>query len=349
MYSTIKNLHQRLEEVTDLKSRIAILSELAFCYLNTDPIKGNDALQEMLRLSEEAQYDEGIAEAHNGMARLRLRTMEHEQALVHYQQAAEKLQYSENWILLGKVFDGLGMTFATMGQVDKAIVYFRQAIDFLNRDENAGVHAAKVMNNLGNAWFRKGDEEEAERIYRRGLQVLADNGQLHQGTFLSMNLGILLNKTGRQKLAMELFQECLEQFTEKGHKLGIAGAQLCIGRTYMSQRKHAEAMNYIQVALASFKQLGNLAYLADAYCTLGEMYYRLKGHTEAEEQLRKAHDMFTELHYPEGIIESGIVLGKTLAASNRQQEATHVLQECHQLAQKHGMQRFMTEISRIQV
>lgn len=344
MYATIKSLHQQLEAgPQDIGERIALMSELAFCYLNTDPGKCKDILQDMMRLSEAEGYDAGIAEAHNGLARLYLRTMNHEEALAHYHKAVTKLDGTDNYILQGKVFDGMGMTCSVMGQTNDAIDYFNRAIICLEKAGDADVHAAKVMNNLGNAWFRKGELESAENIYRRALEKLSDCGERSQGTFITMNLGILHNKTGRQDLAMPLFYECLDQFTEKGHKLGMAGAHLCLGRTYLYQRDYAEAMEYITEAMVTFKQLGNQVYLADSYCTLGEMYLMLEGYAEAEEQLQKARDMFTEIYHPEGLIEASILLSKTWRATGKLEEADKLLEESLQLAQQHGMNRYLME------
>jgi tetratricopeptide (TPR) repeat protein len=64
-----------------------------------------------------------------------------------------------------KAFLYLGIVYEQMGRTDEAIAAYRRILP------RAGILIAPVANNLGNAYFKKGNMEEAESFYTRALEA----------------------------------------------------------------------------------------------------------------------------------------------------------------------------------
>lgn len=335
MYKKIKELYGELELAETVPDKVRVLSKLAFFHLNTEPAKCEPLLEQMKEISEAANYQEGIASAYNGWARVYYRHMDYECAKAYYHQAAELLEDTEDKILHAKVLDGLGMAYSATGHMDEGELWILQAIEkYQEANEPTGL-ASNCMSNLGNLWSRRGDLDMAEKWYRKGLDELEAKGNLENGTAIRVNLGILHNMQGRYLAARVIFQQSLEEFQERNHRLGVAACQLYLGKTYMHLHDYAEVISYVKKALATFKDMGHWEFIADSMNTLGETYLALGGVEDALVHLERSHKIYADIHHMDNLIQTKLLLAKAHVMQNDRKYARIFLEESMALAQEH--------------
>ena len=108
--------------------------------------------------------------------------------------------------------NNLGLALKEKGQVDDAIVHFRNAV------ENC-TNCSAVYNNLGNAFATKGDWMEAITWYRATIQSASKPDARNNN-----NLGISLAKVGKLDEAVVQFREAVridEDFPDAHYNLGM--------------------------------------------------------------------------------------------------------------------------------
>lgn len=335
MYKKIKELYGELELAETVPEKVRVLSKLAFFHLNTEPAKCEPVLQQMKEISEAAHYQEGIASAYNGWARLYYRHMDYERAKVYYHQAAELLEDTKDLILHAKVLDGLGIAYSATGHMDEGELWILQAIDkYQEANEPSGL-AANCMSNLGNLWSRRGDLDMAEKWYRKGLDELEAKGNLENGTAIRVNLGILYNMQGKYLAAKAILLQSMQEFQERTHRLGVAACKLYLGKTYMHLHDYAEVLAYVQKALVTFKDMGHREFIADSRNTLGETYLALGGVNDALVQLKQSHKIYADIQHMDNLIQTKLLLAKAHVMQQDKANARIFLEESMALAQQH--------------
>jgi len=138
--------------------------------------------------------------------------------LKNYEQARSIL--NESKLIYEKVqnYEGLFNTFHSLGNIEesngkyqKAIEYYKQSENYLDKigDEFLGpifLFHITLNNSLGKCYLKLGEHEIAERILLEVFQLASKNGQLEALKDVSNNLSKLYNNTGQEKKALEYFQ-----------------------------------------------------------------------------------------------------------------------------------------------
>ena len=108
--------------------------------------------------------------------------------------------------------NSLGNALLSRGQVDEAIVHFRNALEI--KPDSADAH-----NSLGNALEHEGQVDEAIAHYRKALEFKPDHADAHN------NLGLALAERGQVDEAISHYRKALEikpEFAEALNNLGNA-------------------------------------------------------------------------------------------------------------------------------
>ncbi len=166
----------------------------------------------------------------------------------------------------------LGSIYEKKGEPEPALREYKMA---LKKDS----HFLPALTRLGELLYIMGRYGQAERYYRKAIEMEPRNGDLYNNlTWVYLSQGKKLKK------AEDLIMRAMELTPEhKGYYLDTLGV------IYLNQRRYREAIGVLEVALSFFDETqANL--LGQVYRHLGLAYERIGERAKAEEAFKKAKD-----------------------------------------------------------
>ncbi len=182
---------------------------------------------------------------------------EHDKALSDFEQALSINPNYEN------AYNNRGVAYVNLGEFDKAMSDFNQALRIDSSHADA-------YNNRGNAYLRKGKFNKAVSDFNQSLRVNSDNASVYY------NRGIAYENTGKYDKAISDFNKALsidQNYADAYNNRGIA---------YLKKGEFDKAISDFNKALSI-----NHDY-ADAYSNRGVAYGNLGEHDKAISDFNKA-------------------------------------------------------------
>jgi len=232
-----KELHLKCGKVLEnlyLAKTDSVLNELAYHF-----VRGENkelGLKYSLLAAESAEKKNNCRDA-----------IEHyEDALKHQQQGLEKPVVSKDEIL-----SRLGKLSGIIGNFDKALNYYSEAINLYKDEGKSPDRIAKLCQEIGVIYLRKGDYEKAIEFLNEGLSV----GSMSQSSTVSAELNITLGWIYQRKRdysqAISRFQQSIETLRKQVSKeLGLAYNGL--GVVYWEIGEFNKALNSLQKSMTIF-------------------------------------------------------------------------------------------------
>lgn len=206
-----------------------------------------------------------------------------------------------------KLFAGVGEYYTDKGDYEKAIEFFRDAIDLDATNTQAKAGYSEALAAKGNDLLLKDQAEAAKGVFLEALKLDPKNAAAYFGlgevyaeldqtdeaiaayekslesnkdlTEIYVPLGILYYQAGQIAKADDLLTKALAFSADS------AETQFFVGLVRSSQNRSAEA-------LSAFQKAGSLdSKLAEAFYYAGEMLVRLKRTADAVPEYRKAVDL----------------------------------------------------------
>jgi tetratricopeptide (TPR) repeat protein len=177
----------------------------------------------------------------------------------------------------GADLGSLGNAYRDLGQVDKAIDYYEQALA-IAREIGHRQNESTTLGNLGNAYSDLGQVDKAIEYYEQGLAIAREIGHRQgEGNHLG-NLGNAYSDLGQVEKAIEYYEQALAIAREIGHRQGEGNHLGNLGNAYSDLGQVEKAIEYYEQALAIAREIGHrqgegadLGSLGNAYRDLGQV------------------------------------------------------------------------------
>jgi tetratricopeptide (TPR) repeat protein len=167
----------------------------------------------------------------------------------------------------------LGTIYEKRGELGLALREYETALD---KDPDFLPAATR----LGEFSYLTGKYHQAERYYRRAIEIAPHNGDLYNNL-----CWVYLSQGKKLKEAEDLIMRAMELTPEhKGYYLDTLGA------IYLKEHRYREAIEALEMSIPYFDYTeGNL--LSDVYRHLGLAYERIGERAKAEEAFKKAKEI----------------------------------------------------------
>jgi len=181
----------------------------------------------------------------------------------------------------------LGLAYADLGEVRRAIEYHEQAL-ILAR-EIGGRHAGGAhLGNLGTAYHRLGEVRRAIEYHEQALAISREIGDRRgEGNDLG-SLGNAYADLGEVRQAIEYYEQALEIAREIGDRRGEGNRLGNLGIAYKNLGDARRAIEYYEQALEIDREIGDrcgegvgLGNLGIAYARLGEVRRAIEYYEQA--------------------------------------------------------------------
>jgi tetratricopeptide (TPR) repeat protein/cellulose biosynthesis protein BcsQ len=196
--------------------------------------------------------------------------------------------------LLGRMLGMVGLAYAALGQVPRAIDFYQQ---WLGIAREMGDHQgeANALGSLGSAYTALGQPQRAIDFHQQALAIYRDiHDRGGEGNALG-NLGNAYRNLGQPEQALDFFQKRLAITRDLGDRQGEGHALGSLGLAYADLGEVQRAIEFYQQQLAIARDLGDRRGEADALGNLGSAYADLGRPQRAiefhQQQLAIARDL----------------------------------------------------------
>lgn len=125
--------------------------------------------------------------------------------------------------------------------------------------------------------------------------------------------------------AYELYLEALHKFTILGDQLGIATANIGLGKTFESQENYTKALQYFQRSLGLFEEMDSKPGLAAIYLNLGIIHAKTYQYDKSLDYLTRSAKLAETLPDKTTAIEAHNFMGMVYDATKQNRKAIHSL------------------------
>jgi len=168
---------------------------------------------------------------------------QYDKAIKYYEEALATFKKLGQESSVAILLSNIGLVYKSWGQYDKAIKYYEEALATFKKLGQEGSVAAS-LSNIGNACYSWGQYDKALEYYEEGLVIDKRLGKEDRiATFLN-NIGGVYSDWGQYDKALEYHEEALAIARKLGLESGIATCLNNIGWNYGSQGKYKTAIKY---------------------------------------------------------------------------------------------------------
>lgn len=158
---------------------------------------------------------------------------------------------------------------------DLAIDYATRSLRYREAQTDKLTHLPSAYNNLAIAYEESGDLNSALMHYLNAIKILEGKTGYHYLALATHNSGLIYQKQGKVKLALEYLHEANGHFKAMGHGYFLMSNHLRLAEVYFSQQSYQSTIQYGELALTAatkHKQIDvehqTLEYLAKSYLAL---------------------------------------------------------------------------------
>ncbi|MBE9540982.1 MAG: tetratricopeptide repeat protein, partial [Proteobacteria bacterium] len=185
------------------------------------------------------------------------------------------------------VLGNLGSAYFNMGQVEKAVEYYENAL-VIAKEIGDRWGEGNHLGNLGNAYLNVGQVGKAIEYFQKALAILKEiDDRRGEGSVLG-NLGNAYRNMGQVEKAIDYYEQALVISKEIGDRRGEGNALVSLGNAYSYLGQVEKAIEYYQKALVISKEIGDrqgeetgLGNLGSAYSYLGQVEKAIKYYQKA--------------------------------------------------------------------
>jgi len=234
----------------DTEKQIEILQQIGYVYAGLNqPLKGMAAVEEAIGLAV-ARSDiraEALSRFEAGF--MFLLTNQPQKALEACRQAERLFPDDLDLIDKARLLNGIASVYAIYGDWDSALNYSRNALDVFGRANYAKGELATLVT-LIDLNFRIGDERAAMDAFQRAEQLSgALHDDFYLATAYS-NLADHYSSKAENPEAERLYRKSLEIFSKVNYARGLSSVRSSLGELYLRWGSRDEARQYLESALS---------------------------------------------------------------------------------------------------
>jgi tetratricopeptide (TPR) repeat protein len=187
----------------------------------------------------------------------------------------------------GGILGNLGLAYSALGQMEKAIEHYEQAL-VIAREIGDRRGEGADLGNLGNAYRALGQVDKASEYYEQALVIFCDIGDRRgEGNGLG-NLGLAYYQLGQVEKAIEYYEQALVIAREIGDRRGEGNGLGNIGLAYRDLGQVDKAIEYNKQALVIAREIGDRRNEGNWLGNIGSAYYQLGQVEKAIEHYEQA-------------------------------------------------------------
>ncbi|MDI9617032.1 MAG: tetratricopeptide repeat protein [Methanothrix sp.] len=185
------------------------------------------------------------------------------------------------------LMNNLGQVHAQKGDLGKAIVYYKKALEGFEYAGDPG-SAAHVMGNLASAYRRAYQWDRAVECYFKGLKGFEKLNDSFGVAQMTGSLGRVYAEMGEKELAVLYYEKSLRMFEQLGDRRSAAWLLSRLGRVYAEKGRWDDAKRCFERSLSIFEDLGQSQNAGIVLSNMGRFYLDKEDPDSARDSLERA-------------------------------------------------------------
>jgi len=275
---------------TDVISRIDELNRRAWEVHATQPKLGLELSDEAKKLSEESNYQKGLAYAIRNMGVSHRYLSNLETALSLSMQALDMFIDQDDRSGEAQAQVSIGAIYYYMGDYDKGLDYFLQG---LQHGEETGNKEALTYayNGAGYIYSMLGDHIKGLEFLQKALTLCRELGNPPLESAILDSIAVVYMNTGQIDKAYDVYKECQHLSEQKNDKRNLGYALSGIGEILVKQNKAEEAKEYFLRSIEIHKQVGYKVGVAHSLLQIGKVLLKQNEFKDAVKYLQESLDV----------------------------------------------------------
>lgn len=211
----------------------------------------------------------------------------------------------------------LGLIDSTVGEHDRAIEYYDQEIELLEK-LGEGARTGSVYNNLSGIYKARGMFARALEFQLKSIQMAEQTGELLSVAISCNNLGEIYYTLGKYRPAREYYNRYLEINKKINNLVGDAFGHAGLGRICQSTGDHQQAEKEFGQALKVAGEVKGRGKEASILAEMAELYLAWGQPEQAVHCLDKAIQISLEIErfntHRHQVLNAKIIISRALAA-----------------------------------
>lgn len=243
--------------------------------------------EKALKLSQKANYLNGIAESYRIIGIGKNYHNDNESAIESYLNALSYFQKAGNKEGEAKVYNNIGNLYVSVDS-DKSLEYFQKSLKFARELELKGLIAGLNLN-IGAVYQKKQLFNQALQSYQESYTHFSDIGNLTGVTQCLQNIGVAYYKLNLLKDAESYLKRAIQTAKENDLNFVVAGSNLTLSSVYIAKGDFEAAQKSIDEGIAYSRIIQDSRLEYDFTFTLFELENRRKNYKEALGYLKQIY------------------------------------------------------------
>ncbi len=329
-----------------LFQQIEQLNKDAWAHRLNDAPKLIELAEKALKISKSIGCEKGEAEALRAIGFYFMRTAEHDQALVYFDQALEIFQKIENLAGEAQVCQCLGVVQRRIGNYEKAMMLLLKALQIQTRegfrqDESLSLYDISVT------YKYLGNLDQALEYLLQALQLARNNQYQLTEAYALNHLGAIYADMGDCINALEYYKQSLHLRRLLHDKWGEADCLNRLGLIYSKLNDFETAVEYCLESLATAQAIGDKKGTGDSLYHLGSIYQEMGKKESACTYVNQSLQIRSELADKRGQVES-LLLFIDLFFSTDLDAKESLLNQANSIAQEILAKDLLLDIHNVQ-
>ncbi|MBL0386291.1 tetratricopeptide repeat protein [Tumebacillus sp. ITR2] len=320
-------LESLLEKPSPNLNLIDVKTDLGDCYMNLNQYEQAIVeFEEVLEIAKEKFNYPALLAALNKLGVIEQKRQKYHRAIYHWRKAFElfdELPHSEPY-LQSQILTNLGTIHYQLGEFKDALSYYDTAYKFLSKSNHFEQIGFTYLG-LGLSYKKIQEFEKAAEYSQYAIAIFESLKNMKLAIDVKRNYGILKCEEGRTEEAMNLFNNCLEEYARHNYFTEAATVYGEIARLHLKERQFDLCREACQQALESL--VADSRETAPILRTLAIAEEECGNLELAVLNMERARDLFAHHHLLNELAETYSLLGDLYQKQGDFQRANVCLQE----------------------
>ena len=240
----IDSLVNSLQYMNDDTNKVNVLNRIADGLLYIDYVQIQAYADQALQLSEDLNYEKGIAESYNNLGIYFREVGVYEQSIDYLFKSLKIMEDINDQAGIARCYNLIGIIYYYLTNYELSLEYYNKAL-IINIEQNDVKWIAGNYNNVGMIYMEKDEYEKALMYYNRALKMSEVQNNKNWIANNYGNIGSCYQKMGKPE-AIDYFKKRLRIKEEQGDLSGIASANYLMGNFYNQQEEYKKALPYLK-------------------------------------------------------------------------------------------------------
>ncbi len=251
--------------------------------------KAREALTQVLELQKQLPQIDPSRQAvtYMGIGVTYVTASDYQKALGYFNQARSLLQKSGDPYAEAEALAQISFVYDQLGQQPKALEALNQALA-LQRAQKDRSREAFTLNNIADIYSSFGDYQKALDFYNQALTLQRQISDLPGEATTLTYIAKLYQALGNYQLSIDTYNQALDKFQAVGDRSRVAQTLDSIGGVYRSAEDPQKALDYYNQAIKLWREQGGLFQEFTTLTGVIRVYESLKDYPKALETANQA-------------------------------------------------------------